>query len=57
MWYCLTTSFPGPLPLLARVKVLGMRLTVYYAVLLYKVVLTFRTVDETLVCDHFFESY
>ena len=32
MWYYLTTSFPGPLPWLARVKVLGTRLTVYYAV-------------------------
>ena len=25
--------------------------------MLYKVVLTFKTVDETLVCDHSKESY
>ena len=26
-------------------------------ILLYKVVLTFKSVDETLVCDHSIESY
>ena len=26
-------------------------------ILLYRVVLTFKSVDETLACDHSFESY
>ena len=26
-------------------------------IMLYKVVLTFKSVDETLVCDHSIESY
>ena len=26
-------------------------------IMLYKVVLTFKSVDETLVCDHLNESY
>ena len=26
-------------------------------IMLYKVVLTFKFVDETLVCDHLYESY
>ena len=26
-------------------------------IMLYKVVLTFKSVDETLVCDHSVESY
>ena len=29
----------------------------YFHVVLYKVVLTFKSVDETLVCDHSNESY
>ena len=30
---------------------------VLFVIMLYKVVLTFKSVDETLVCDHSNESY
>ena len=44
MWYCLLCWYCS----------CG---TVYHAVYLYEVVLPFRSVDETLVCDHSNESH
>ena len=39
------------------VKAIEQYLHVVLFIVLYKVVLTFKSVDETLVCDHSNESY
>ena len=38
-------------------KAIGQYFHVVLFIMLYKVVLTFKSVDETLVCDHSNESY
>jgi len=39
------------------VKAIDQYFQVVLFIMLYKVVLTFKSVDETLVCDHSNESY
>ena len=38
-------------------KAIGQYFHVVLFIMLYKVVLAFKSVDETLVCDHWNESY
>jgi len=40
-----------------QMKAIDQYLHVVLFIMLYKVVLTFKSVDETLVCDHSNESY
>ena len=40
-----------------QVKVIELYFHVVLFIMLYKVVLTFESVDETLVCDHSNESF
>ena len=40
-----------------QMKAIGQYFHVVLFIMLYKVVLTFKSVDETLVCDHSNESY
>ena len=40
-----------------KMKAIGQYFHVVLFIMLYKVVLTFKSVDETLVCDHSNESY
>ena len=40
-----------------HLKVTEQYFHVVLSIMLYKVVLTFKSVDKTLVCDHSFESY
>ena len=40
-----------------QIKTIEQKFHVKLFIMLYKVVLTFKSVDETLVCDHSTESY
>ena len=40
-----------------QMKAIEQYFHVVFFIMLYKVVLTFKSVDETLVCDHSNESY
>ena len=40
-----------------QLKVIMHYFHVVLFIMLYKVVLTFKSLDETLVCDHSYESY
>ena len=40
-----------------QIKAIEQYFNVVLFIILYKVVLTFKSVDETLVCDHSNESY
>ena len=40
-----------------EMKAIELYFHVVLFIMLYKVVLTFKSVDETLVCDHLNESY
>ena len=46
-----------PLCVTIQVKATEQYFHVVLFIMLYKVVLTFKSVDETLVCDHSNESY
>jgi len=46
-----------PLCVTIQMKAVEQYFHVVLFVMLYKVVLTFKSVDETLVCDHSNESY
>ena len=46
-----------PLSVTIQMKAIEQYFHVVLFVMLYKVVLTFKSVDETLVCDHSNESY
>jgi len=59
MWYCLLclTRWFHILRLWIQMKAIGQHLNVVLFIMLYKVVLTLKSVDETLVCDHSNGSY
>ena len=44
-------------PVTIQMKAIEQYFHVVLFIMLYKVVLTFKSVDETLVCDHSNESY
>ena len=43
--------------MIIQIKAIEQYFDVVLVIMLYKVVLTFKSVDETLVCDHSNESY
>ena len=46
-----------PYCVIIQMKAIEQYLHVVLFIMLYKVVLTFKSVDETIVCDHSSESY
>ena len=46
-----------PLSVTIQMKAIEQYFHMILFIMLYKVVLTFKSVDETLVCDHSNESY
>ena len=65
MWHCLLCctswfelkSVDKPQCVTIQMKAIEQCFHVVLFIMLYKLVLTFKSVDETLVCDHSIESY
>ena len=57
MLYTILCLWMKPYCVTIQMKVIEQFFHVVLFIMLYKVVLTFKSVDETLLCDHSNESY